>query len=150
MGDRIEWRQVIARRRVASKGPSVSVLTRLSLKYRILIGLLTAAIAAAGIISTAQLKQELMPSMEIPQGFVTATLDGASPDVMVSEVTEPIENALRAVSEVQSVTSTTSEGLRRSSSRGASTPTSRRLRRIFAQQSSRPRPSARSHRQPSS
>lgn len=110
MGDRIEWRQVIARRRVASKGPSVSVLTRLSLKYRILIGLLTAAIAAAGIISTAQLKQELMPSMEIPQGFVTATLDGASPDVMVSEVTEPIENALRAVSEVQSVTSTTSEG----------------------------------------
>ncbi|PPG35167.1 multidrug transporter [Pseudoclavibacter sp. RFBG4] len=103
-------RRVVTRRPVASKGPSVSVLTRLSLKYRILIGLLTAAIAAAGIISTAQLKQELMPSVEVPQGFVTATLTGASPDVMVTEVTEPIENALRGVSEVQSVTSTTSEG----------------------------------------
>ncbi|KAM9862226.1 efflux RND transporter permease subunit [Leucobacter sp. BZR 635] len=85
-------------------------LTRLSLKNRLIVGLVTLAVAVLGIISMGALKQELMPSMKVPMAFVSVQAEGLAPEEMVDTVTEPIEQALGAVPGVTSVTSNTLSG----------------------------------------
>ena len=85
-------------------------LTRLSLKNRLIVGLVTLAVAVLGIISMGALKQELMPSMKVPMAFVSVQTEGLAPEEMVDTVTEPIEQALSAVPGVTSVTSNTLSG----------------------------------------
>ena len=85
-------------------------LTRASLKNRLLVGLITAAVALFGLISMGALKQELMPSMSAPMAFVMIDSEGLAPEEMSRTVTEPAEKALMAVPGVKNVTSTTSSG----------------------------------------
>lgn len=85
-------------------------LTRASLKNRLLVGLITAAVALFGLISMGALKQELMPSMTAPMAFVMIDSQGLAPEEMSRTVTEPAEKALMAVPGVKNVTSTTSSG----------------------------------------
>ena len=88
----------------------MSFLTRTSLKNRLIVGLTTLAIAVLGIVSMGSLKQELMPSMQVPMAFVSAQSQGLAPEEMASTVTEPVEQALSAIPGVTSVTSTSSSG----------------------------------------
>mgnify|MGYP006328696705 FL=1 len=44
----------------------MTFLTRASLKNRLIVGLTTLAIAVLGLFSMGALKQELMPSMQVP------------------------------------------------------------------------------------
>ncbi|MGW9020495.1 efflux RND transporter permease subunit [Leucobacter chromiiresistens] len=88
----------------------MSFLTRTSLKNRLIVGLTTLAIAVIGVVSMGSLKQELMPSMQVPMAFVMAQSQGLAPEEMASTVAEPVEQALLAVPGVTSVTSTTSSG----------------------------------------
>lgn len=92
-----------------TEGPMTS-LTRASLKNRLLVGLITAAVALFGLISMGALKQELMPSMTAPMAFVMIDSDGLAPEEMSRTVTEPAEKALMAVPGVKNVSSTTSSG----------------------------------------
>ncbi len=85
-------------------------LTRLSLRNRALIALVTICAAVFGIIGTSALKQELFPPVELPQAFVSAQYEGASPDAVEREVTAPLEEALAGVEEVDSIQSTSSAG----------------------------------------
>lgn len=85
-------------------------LTRASLKNRLLVGLITAAVALFGLISMGALKQELMPSMSAPMAFVMIDSPGLAPEEMSRTVTEPAEKALMAVPGVKKVSSTTSSG----------------------------------------
>ncbi|WP_258132006.1 efflux RND transporter permease subunit [Microbacterium sp. MYb62] len=89
---------------------SMSFLTRSSLKNRLILSLATLAVVALGLISMGALKQELMPSLQAPMAFVSAQSQGLAPEEMASSVTEPLEQAVRAVPGVTSVTSTTSSG----------------------------------------
>ena len=88
----------------------MSFLTRSSLKNRLILSLATLAIVALGLIAMNSLKQELMPSMQVPAAFVAAQSQGLAPEEMAESVTEPLEQAIRAVPGVTSVTSTTSSG----------------------------------------
>lgn len=81
-------------------------LTRLSLAHRSVVALVTVAIAVFGVISLGSLKQELIPSLQIPAAVVVAANPGASPELIEQQVTEPIEQAVRAVADVERVTST--------------------------------------------
>lgn len=85
-------------------------LTRLSLKNRLIVGLVTLAVAVLGIISMGALKQELMPSMKVPMAYVSVQADGLAPEELVKAVTEPTEQALKSVPGVTRVTSDTSSG----------------------------------------
>ncbi|MGO1399033.1 MAG: efflux RND transporter permease subunit [Brevibacterium yomogidense] len=85
-------------------------LTRLSLRNRALIALVTICAAVFGIIGTSALKQELFPPVELPQAFVSAQYEGASPEAVEREVTAPLEEALTGVEEVESIQSTSSSG----------------------------------------
>ncbi|MFK3677378.1 efflux RND transporter permease subunit [Microbacterium sp. NPDC090218] len=88
----------------------MSFLTRSSLKNRLILSLATLAIVALGLIAMNSLKQELMPSMQVPTAYVTAQSQGLAPEEMASSVTEPLEQAVRAIPGVTTVTSTTSSG----------------------------------------
>ncbi|QZY50759.1 efflux RND transporter permease subunit [Leucobacter tenebrionis] len=88
----------------------MSFLTRTSLKNRLIVGLATIAVAVLGLISMGSLKQELMPSMQVPAAFVSVQSQGLAPEEMARTVTEPAEQALRAVPGVTRVTSSTSSG----------------------------------------
>ncbi|MGO2139295.1 MAG: efflux RND transporter permease subunit [Leucobacter sp.] len=85
-------------------------LTRLSLKNRLIVGLVTLAVAALGIISMGALKQELMPSMKVPMAYVSVQADGLAPEELVKAVTEPAEQAIKSIPGVTSVNSDTSSG----------------------------------------
>lgn len=84
----------------------MSRLARLSLANRSVVALITVAIAVFGWISLGSLKSELIPSLQIPTAVVVAVDPGSSPQLVEQQLTEPIEQAISAVDDVESVTST--------------------------------------------
>ncbi|MYR56503.1 MMPL family transporter [Streptomyces sp. SID625] len=88
----------------------MSWLSRFSLAQRALIGLISIVALVFGAIAIPQLKQQLLPSIELPVVSVLAPYQGASPDVVEKQVVEPLENNIKAVDGVTGVTATASEG----------------------------------------
>ncbi|WP_055467797.1 efflux RND transporter permease subunit [Streptomyces ardesiacus] len=88
----------------------MSWLSRFSLAQRALIGLMSIVALVFGAIAIPQLKQQLLPTIELPMVSVLAPYQGASPDVVEKQVVEPIEDNLEAVDGISGVTSTASEG----------------------------------------
>ncbi|MFF5341359.1 efflux RND transporter permease subunit [Streptomyces althioticus] len=88
----------------------MSWLSRFSLAQRALIGLMSIIALVFGAIAIPQLKQQLLPTIELPMVSVIAPYQGASPDVVEKQVVEPIEDSLEAVDGVSGVTSKASEG----------------------------------------
>ncbi|MFD9210281.1 efflux RND transporter permease subunit [Streptomyces sioyaensis] len=88
----------------------MSWLSRLSLVQRGLIALMSIVAIAFGAIAIPQLKQQLLPSIELPMVSVLAPYQGASPDVVEKQVIEPLEDGVQGVDGIKSVTSTSSEG----------------------------------------
>ncbi|MYS45277.1 AcrB/AcrD/AcrF family protein, partial [Streptomyces sp. SID5998] len=88
----------------------MSWLSRFSLAQRALIGLMSVVALVFGAIAIPQLKQQLLPTIELPVVSVLAPYQGASPDVVEKQVVEPLEDNLKAVDGITGVTSTASEG----------------------------------------
>lgn len=88
----------------------MSWLSRFSLAQRALIGLMSIIAIVFGAIAIPQLKQQLLPSIELPVVSVLAPYQGASPDVVEKQVVEPLEDSIKAVDGISGVTSTSSEG----------------------------------------
>ncbi|MFD6972690.1 efflux RND transporter permease subunit [Streptomyces sp. NPDC059949] len=88
----------------------MSWLSRFSLAQRALVGLVSIVALLFGAIAIPQLKQQLLPSIELPMVSVLAPYQGASPDVVEKQVVEPIESMLKGVDGITGITSTASEG----------------------------------------
>jgi multidrug efflux pump subunit AcrB len=86
-------------------------LTRLSLANRMIAGLATLAIIVFGVLATLNLKQELLPSIQVPTAIVMANYPGVSPQIVADDVSTPLERALTGVSGVTKVESTSSNGI---------------------------------------
>lgn len=86
-------------------------LSTISLANRSVVGLLTILITAAGLISLGSLKQELLPSLEVPQASIVTAYPGASPEVVDAQVSEIIENEARVLNNLVNVTSTSRANL---------------------------------------
>jgi multidrug efflux pump subunit AcrB len=84
----------------------VSKLAVLSLKNRALIALITIVAAVFGGLALTSLKQELIPSIEFPQLAIVTTYPGASPEVVNTDVSTPIETAIQGVAGLESTTAT--------------------------------------------
>ena len=89
----------------------MSRLTRLSLAHRTVVMLLALLTIGLGVYSAGALKQELIPSMSVPQGAIITVYPGASPAVVEAEVSKPIESAVKAVEGITDVTSTSSSSV---------------------------------------
>ncbi|TQM79216.1 HAE1 family hydrophobic/amphiphilic exporter-1 [Saccharothrix saharensis] len=81
----------------------MSVLARLSLANRSLVGLLSLLVIGFGVFSLPSIKQQLFPSIELPAAVVIAPFPGASPDLVDSQVAEPVQSAVRGVDGVEQV-----------------------------------------------
>ncbi|MFS0853127.1 efflux RND transporter permease subunit [Microbacterium sp. 179-I 3D4 NHS] len=84
----------------------MSKLAVLSLKNRALIALVTIVAAVFGGLALTNLKQELIPSLELPALVVMTTYPGASPEVVENDVSTPIEAAIQGVPDLESTTAT--------------------------------------------
>jgi len=86
----------------------VHLLSVFSLRNRALIALVTIVIGVFGGISLTTLKQELIPSLSLPQLFIITSYPGASPAVVEADVSTPIEAAIQGVDGLDSTTATSS------------------------------------------
>jgi len=86
-------------------------LAKGSLAQRSVVLLLSLLVIGLGVFAAGALKQELIPSFELPRGSVLTVFPGASPEVVEAQVSKPIESAVKAVTGVTSVTSKSSSGV---------------------------------------
>ncbi|MES2866917.1 efflux RND transporter permease subunit [Microbacterium profundi] len=84
----------------------MSKLAILSLRNRALIALITIVAAVFGGLALTNLKQELIPSLELPSLIVMTTYPGASPEVVENDVSTPIETAIQGVPGLESTSAT--------------------------------------------
>lgn len=84
----------------------MSHLAVLSLKNRALIALVTIVVAVFGALALVNLKQELIPSIELPRVSIVTTYPGASPEVVSNDVSVPIETAIQGIAGLDSTTAT--------------------------------------------
>lgn len=87
----------------------VNGIIRFSLNNKFAIWLLTIIVTAMGIYSGITMKQELLPDLEVPIISVTTVYPGASPEEVLENVTKPLEQTLRYLDGVKSVTSMSME-----------------------------------------
>ncbi|MET0302714.1 MAG: efflux RND transporter permease subunit, partial [Microbacteriaceae bacterium] len=87
------------------------LLSVFSLRNRALIALVTIVVGVFGGIALTTLKQELIPSVSFPQLVVVSSYPGASPDVVETDVSTPIETAIQGVDGLESTAATSSSGL---------------------------------------
>jgi multidrug efflux pump len=72
--------------------------------------LLTVGVALSGIIGFVFLPVAPLPKIDAPAIFVSASLPGASPEVMASTVATPLERHLGAIADVDDMTSSSNVG----------------------------------------
>lgn len=80
-----------------------------SLNNKFAIWILTIIISFAGLYSGMTMKQETIPNINVPFLNVTAIDPGAAPEGIVEDVTKPLEQKLRNLEGVKTVTSTSME-----------------------------------------
>lgn len=94
------------------EGKSVVIrLTKGSLAQRSVVLLLSLLVIGLGVYAAGALKQEMIPSIDVPRGSILTVYPGASPEVVESQVTKPIEDAVTGVTGVTGVTSKSSSGV---------------------------------------
>jgi hydrophobe/amphiphile efflux-1 (HAE1) family protein len=72
--------------------------------------LLMAALLVGGIIGYSLLPVAALPSVDYPTLQVTATLPGASPEIMAASVAQPLERQFAVLPDINQITSTSVEG----------------------------------------
>ena len=82
----------------------------MSLGNRALVLLITLAVLLFGVLAALSAKRELFPEMSLPMVMVSAQYQGATPQVVEGQVTEPLEQALQGVEGIDTITSTSSTG----------------------------------------
>ncbi|MDA8442837.1 MAG: efflux RND transporter permease subunit [Peptococcaceae bacterium] len=89
----------------------MNLLTRFSLKYPVVVFMLIFLVTVGGIYSAGRMKTEAMPDITVPVIVIATPYPGASPADVLTNVTKPLEQALRGVTGVKNANSTSTEGL---------------------------------------
>ncbi len=84
------------------------MITRLALRARLLTIAIMITVLVFGAYSLFKLKVELFPSIDFPVVTVATFYPNASPDDVLANVTIPLEEAVKGVKDVKTVTSTSS------------------------------------------
>jgi HAE1 family hydrophobic/amphiphilic exporter-1 len=81
-------------------------LSELSLKNRSFIALVCIAVSIIGIFSMTTMRQELIPSVSLPQIQVMTSSPGSSSEQVQDSLTKPIEQSVRGIEDVKQTSST--------------------------------------------
>ncbi len=84
-----------------------TLLTRLSLRFRLVTLALMVILSVLGVIAVTQLKQELLPSISLPQTIILSQVSGMTSDQVLNVLTKRLETALKDVDQVVNIESTT-------------------------------------------
>ncbi len=85
------------------------MLSKFSVKkaYTVLVGVILAIVL--GIVSLTKMTADLLPNISLPYVIIMTTYPGASPETVEMVVTKPVESAMATVSNIESISSTSSE-----------------------------------------
>jgi multidrug efflux pump subunit AcrB len=86
-------------------------LAKLSVKRPVFATVLILLICVIGVAGLSQLGVDRFPKVDFPMVIVTTTLPGAAPQEVESEVTQKLEEAVNSVSGIDTLRSTSSEGV---------------------------------------
>lgn len=87
------------------------LLSVFSLRNRALIALLTIVIGIFGGVALTSLKQELFPSISLPNLTIISTYRGAGPEVVENDVSTPIESAIQGIDGLESTSASSGAGV---------------------------------------
>ena len=85
--------------------------TRVSLKNPVFATMMMLALVVLGLFSMQRLQVDQFPNIDFPVVVVNTSYPGASPEIVESEVTKKIEEAVNAISGINALTSRSYEGL---------------------------------------
>src|SRR5919199_1487219 len=85
-------------------------LSDVSIKRPVFATMMMVALVVLGVVSYKRLAIDEYPDLTYPVVIVNTTYPGASPEVMVREVSKPVEEAVNTVQGIKEVTSTSLEG----------------------------------------
>src|ERR687886_715131 len=85
-------------------------LSDVSIKRPVFATMMMVALVVLGVVSYKRLAIDEYPDLTYPVVIVNTTYPGASPEVMVREVSKPVEEAVNTVQGIREVTSTSLEG----------------------------------------
>ncbi len=86
-------------------------LARLSLNNRSFIALVCIAVSIIGAFIMTTMRQELIPSVSLPQIQVMTTAPGSSSEQVRDRITSPVEQSLQGLENVEATSSTSQAGL---------------------------------------
>ena len=86
-------------------------ISEFCIKHKVTTLLAFIMISIFGVVFTTQLQLALLPDVEAPMAVVACYYNGASPSDMEELVTRPLEGAIMSVSGVESISSTSSDGM---------------------------------------
>src|SRR5581483_8042747 len=86
------------------------ILSDLSIKKPVFAWMLMAGLVVFGLIGFFQIGKSQLPDVDFPVLTVTVTWEGASPEVMETEVVDVIESAVTSVKGLKKVSSITRQG----------------------------------------
>src|SRR5688500_7817968 len=85
-------------------------LSDVSIKRPVFATMMMLALVVLGVVSYKRLAIDVYPDIAYPVVIAQTTYPGASPEVMMREVSKPIEEALNTVQGIKEITSTSLEG----------------------------------------
>jgi len=85
--------------------------TRISLKNPVFATMMMLALVVLGLFSMQRLQVDQFPNIDYPVVVVNTSYPGASPEIVESEVTKKIEEAVNAIAGINALTSRSYEGL---------------------------------------
>jgi HAE1 family hydrophobic/amphiphilic exporter-1 len=88
----------------------VHFVTRLSLRLGAVVFLAVVLLFGVGIFAATQVQQDLLPNISVPALIVITPDPGASPQIVDSQVTVPVVNAMEGIAGTDTVQSTSSQG----------------------------------------
>src|ERR671911_3002952 len=86
-------------------------LAELCVRRPVFASVLILSLTVVGAFAFGQLSVDRLPQVDFPTVAVTTRLPGAAPEQVESEVTDKIEEAVNTISGIDTLTSTSSEGV---------------------------------------
>src|SRR5436190_16883072 len=86
-------------------------LAALCIRRPVFAWVLVLSLTVVGLFAFGQLRVDRFPNVDIPTISVTTRLPGAAPEQIETEVTDKIEEAVNTISEIDTLSSTSSEGI---------------------------------------
>ncbi len=77
--------------------------------YTVVVGMVL--VLVLGFVSFSKMKTDLLPDMTLPYALVYTTYIGASPEEVETTVTRPVEQSMATISNIENVTSVSSENV---------------------------------------